>query len=76
MLNLAIPACSVMLRTAVVYLVFLIVLRLAALREHGIVEMSGVEMAVLETDGTISVVPTRSEVRRAHPLANQTDADI
>jgi uncharacterized membrane protein YcaP (DUF421 family) len=40
---------------------------LAALREHGIAEVSGVEMAVLETDGTISVVPAGSEVRRTHP---------
>jgi uncharacterized membrane protein YcaP (DUF421 family) len=30
---------------------------LAALREHGISEVSGVEMAVLEIDGSISVVP-------------------
>lgn len=30
---------------------------MAALREHGIDDMSKVEMAVLETDGTISVVP-------------------
>jgi uncharacterized membrane protein YcaP (DUF421 family) len=30
---------------------------LTALREHGVAEMSGVEMAVLEIDGSISVVP-------------------
>jgi uncharacterized membrane protein YcaP (DUF421 family) len=30
---------------------------LAALREHGVSEISGVEMAVLEIDGSISVVP-------------------
>jgi uncharacterized membrane protein YcaP (DUF421 family) len=30
---------------------------LAALREHGVAELSGVEMAVLEIDGSISVVP-------------------
>lgn len=30
---------------------------LAALREHGLTDMSSVEMAVLETDGSISVVP-------------------
>jgi uncharacterized membrane protein YcaP (DUF421 family) len=30
---------------------------LAALREHGILDLSDVEMAVLETDGSISVVP-------------------
>jgi uncharacterized membrane protein YcaP (DUF421 family) len=31
---------------------------LAALREHGVEDVSGVEMAVLEIDGSISVVPT------------------
>jgi uncharacterized membrane protein YcaP (DUF421 family) len=30
---------------------------LTALREHGVAEISGVEMAVLEIDGSISVVP-------------------
>ena len=30
---------------------------LEALREHGVGEISGVEMAVLEIDGSISVVP-------------------
>jgi uncharacterized membrane protein YcaP (DUF421 family) len=30
---------------------------LTALREHGLAEISGVEMAVLEIDGSISVVP-------------------
>jgi uncharacterized membrane protein YcaP (DUF421 family) len=30
----------------------------AALREHGVADMSDVEMAVLEIDGSISVVPT------------------
>ena len=30
---------------------------LAALREHGVAEINGVEMAVLEIDGSISVVP-------------------
>ena len=29
----------------------------AALREHGLAELSDVEMAVLEIDGSISVVP-------------------
>lgn len=33
---------------------------LAALREHGVAEISEVEMAVLEIDGTISVVPTNN----------------
>ena len=36
----------------------------AALREHGIVEISQVEMAVLETDGSISVVPVGETARR------------
>ena len=35
-----------------------------ALREHGIAEVSEVEMAVLEVDGTISIVPTGSESHR------------
>jgi uncharacterized membrane protein YcaP (DUF421 family) len=30
---------------------------LAALREHGVGDLNSVEMAVLETDGSISVVP-------------------
>lgn len=36
----------------------------AALREHGVISAGDVEMAVLETDGTISVVPAGSEARR------------
>ena len=36
----------------------------AALREHGIADISGVEMAVLETDGSISVVPVGETARR------------
>jgi uncharacterized membrane protein YcaP (DUF421 family) len=36
----------------------------AALREHGVVGVTDVEMAVLETDGSISVVPVGSEARR------------
>lgn len=39
----------------------------AALREHGVAELSDVEMAVLEIDGSISVVPvggTTKHVRR------------
>jgi uncharacterized membrane protein YcaP (DUF421 family) len=35
---------------------------MAALREHGIDALSQVHMAVLESDGTISVVPRTSEV--------------
>ena len=30
---------------------------LAALREHGVADVKDVEMAVLEVDGSISVVP-------------------
>ena len=39
----------------------------AALREHGVADLSGVEMAVLEIDGSIRVVPvgsTTKHVRR------------
>lgn len=37
---------------------------LAALREHGVADLSGVEMAVLEIDGSISVVPVGEPVKR------------
>ncbi len=37
---------------------------LAAVREHGVAELSDVEMAVLEIDGTISVVPVGETARR------------
>jgi uncharacterized membrane protein YcaP (DUF421 family) len=41
----------------------------AALREHGVTDLGQVDMAVLETDGSISVVPTDAKTRRiAHPL--------
>jgi uncharacterized membrane protein YcaP (DUF421 family) len=36
----------------------------AALREHGVSELSEVEMAVLETDGSISVVPAGTKTMR------------
>jgi uncharacterized membrane protein YcaP (DUF421 family) len=36
----------------------------AALREHGLADVSQVEMAVLEVDGSISVVPLGAETRR------------
>jgi uncharacterized membrane protein YcaP (DUF421 family) len=36
----------------------------AALREHGIDEVSDVQMAVLEADGTISVVPQDTKVMK------------
>lgn len=35
---------------------------MAALREHGIDELKDVHLAVLESDGTISVVPSGSEI--------------
>jgi uncharacterized membrane protein YcaP (DUF421 family) len=43
---------------------------LAALREHGLADLSGVEMAVLETDGSISVVPVGGTARRVKKIAN------
>ena len=36
----------------------------AALREHGILEVNQVEMAVLEVDGSISVVPVGETLRQ------------
>jgi uncharacterized membrane protein YcaP (DUF421 family) len=46
-----------------------------ALREHGIDDLSGVQMAVLEVDGTISVVPadaaTTRTRRRVHGRATR-----
>ncbi len=36
----------------------------AALREHGVANIGDVEMAVLETDGSISVVPAGGETKR------------
>jgi len=36
----------------------------AALREHGVADLSEVEMAVLEIDGSISVVPTGGTTKR------------
>jgi uncharacterized membrane protein YcaP (DUF421 family) len=41
----------------------------AALREHGIENLTDVEMAVLEIDGSISVVPTGGTTKHVkHPL--------
>ena len=41
----------------------------AALREHGVATLADVEMAVLEIDGSISVVPTGTATKRVkHPL--------
>lgn len=39
----------------------------AALREHGIADVSDVEMAVLEIDGSISVVPPDAKIKRTKP---------
>ncbi|HEX9116371.1 MAG TPA: YetF domain-containing protein [Anaerolineae bacterium] len=39
---------------------------LAAMREHGIAELSNVQMAVLEDDGAISIVPKEATVQRTH----------
>jgi uncharacterized membrane protein YcaP (DUF421 family) len=36
----------------------------AALREHGVADLGDVEMAVLEIDGSISVVPVGGETKR------------
>jgi len=36
-----------------------------AMREHGIADMKDVELAVLETDGSISIVPTSSRTFRS-----------
>jgi uncharacterized membrane protein YcaP (DUF421 family) len=36
----------------------------AAIREHGVAELSDVEMAVLEIDGSISVVPLGEQTKR------------
>ena len=43
----------------------------AALREHGVIEFSSVEMAVLEIDGSISVVPVGGTTKRVkRPFKN------
>ncbi len=39
---------------------------LAAMREHGVGDLKDVQMAVLETDGTISVVPKEATIQRGH----------
>jgi uncharacterized membrane protein YcaP (DUF421 family) len=39
---------------------------LAAMREHGIGELDKVQMAVLEVDGTISIIARDAEVYRTH----------
>jgi uncharacterized membrane protein YcaP (DUF421 family) len=35
-----------------------------AMREHGVLDLKEVQLAVLEPDGTISVVPTTSSMTR------------
>ncbi len=35
-----------------------------AIREHGVDDLNDVELGVLEPDGTISIVPTESKLRR------------
>jgi len=42
-----------------------------ALREHGVASVADVKLAVLEVDGSISVVPTSSPVIRAHKHVRQ-----
>jgi len=40
-----------------------------AMREHGIEKLSDIELAVLETDGSISIVPTSSKTYRSRHRA-------
>jgi uncharacterized membrane protein YcaP (DUF421 family) len=42
-----------------------------AMREHGVESLKDVKLAVLETDGSISVVPAGSPVIRAHKHVRQ-----
>ncbi len=39
---------------------------LAAMREHGIGDLNNVQMAVLEVDGSISIVPKEAQIHRTH----------
>ncbi|MGB8644390.1 MAG: YetF domain-containing protein [Anaerolineae bacterium] len=39
---------------------------LAAMREHGIADLADVQIAVLEVDGTLSIVAKDSDVHRTH----------
>lgn len=41
---------------------------LAALREHGVADLKSVEMVVLETDGSISVVPVGGTTQRGKKI--------
>ncbi len=40
---------------------------LMAIRQHGVEDVAGVRLAVLETDGTISVVPADSKPQARRP---------
>jgi uncharacterized membrane protein YcaP (DUF421 family) len=39
---------------------------MAGLREHGVASLDEIRLAVLEVDGTISVVPKEAQVHRTH----------
>jgi len=39
---------------------------LAAMREHGLSDLEKVQIAVLEIDGSISIVPEESQIHRTH----------
>jgi YetF C-terminal domain len=43
-----------------------------AMREHGITSIDQVQLAVLETDGTISIVPRSSPMLRSHRGRSRT----
>lgn len=45
----------------------------AALREHGLPDISGVDMVVLETDGSMSVVPAHEQNRRIRRVHRSHD---
>ncbi len=42
-----------------------------AIREHGVASLNEVQLAVLETDGSISIVPTESKVLRTRRRVRQ-----
>jgi uncharacterized membrane protein YcaP (DUF421 family) len=47
----------------------------AALREHGIAQLGDVEMAVLEVDGSISVIPIGADTRRVRRRVKELRRD-
>jgi uncharacterized membrane protein YcaP (DUF421 family) len=47
----------------------------AVLREHGLPDVSEVELVVLETDGAISVVPMHAANKRIHHFHQRTNTD-